>query len=341
MIEERWPSQGVRVVDRRAVLRWGTAGALGAALPGATGVVASRLPARGGPVAAPAPAGGPPPGAFTVPLPVPAVLTPVSTAGGVDRYEIRQTVGRQRLVPGAVTEIWGYNGTFPGPTILARRGRPVVMTHRNELTVPTVVHLHGGVVPPQDDGFPVDYLQPADAPADPALAVHARHGVAGLATGSRDYTYPNDQPAATLWYHDHRMGFTGPSVYRGLAGFYLIGDEVEDALPLPRGARDVPLLIADRHLDADGALFYPSDRGEGVTVAYHHSGMVGDTITVTGSPGRCWRSTPRCTGCGCSTPPTPARTGWSWTRPRRAATDSRRSAARSGCCPNPCATTCS
>jgi spore coat protein A len=29
--------------------------------------------------------------------------------------------------------------------------------------------------------------------------------------GSRDYVYPMTQPAATLWYHDHRMEFTGPA----------------------------------------------------------------------------------------------------------------------------------
>jgi spore coat protein A len=201
----------------------------------------------------------------------------------VDRYEIRQTVGTQQFLPDTPTEIWGYNGTFPGSTIEARRGRPVVMTHRNELTVPTVAHLHGGVIPPEEDGYPVDFLTPA---ADPALAEHARHGVAGIAIGSRDYVYANDQAAATLWYHDHRMEFTGPQLYMGLAGFYLIRDDVEDALPLPGGERDIPLMIADRQVDEDGSLFYPwedpTKRTPGVNVQYHHSGMVSETITVNG-----------------------------------------------------------
>ena len=33
------------------------------------------------------------------------------------------------------------------------------------------------------------------------------------------------------------MDFTGPPVYRGLAGFHLVRDDAEDALPLPRGDR--------------------------------------------------------------------------------------------------------
>lgn len=272
------------MVDRRAVLRWGVTGALGVALPGATAATASLLPRRSGPGSASR--SGPPPGAFTVPLPVPEVLRPVSTVGGVDRYEITQTVGRQMFLPGVSSEIWGYGGTFPGPTILARRGRRVVMAQRNELPVPTVVHLHGGVVSARDDGYPLDFVQPVGAASDPTLAAHARHGVAGLAVGAREYVYPNDQPSATLWYHDHRMGFTGPAVYRGLAGFYLLGDDVEDKLPLPRGARDIPLMIADRKFNEDGSLFYPSEdptmRQEGVTLQYHHSGMVGDTVTVNG-----------------------------------------------------------
>lgn len=39
-----------------------------------------------------------------------------------------------------------------------------------------------------------------------------------LSQGSRTYTYPLDQRAATFWYHDHRMDFTGPSVWRGSPG---------------------------------------------------------------------------------------------------------------------------
>jgi spore coat protein A len=216
------------------------------------------------------------------------VLRPVSTADGVDRYEIRQTAGRQRILSGVDTPIWGYQGTFPGPTIEARAGREVRVTHHNELTVPTVVHLHGAVVAAEHDGYPSDFVLPAegDWASDPLVTEHAAHTVAGVATGSRTYVYPNEQAAATLWYHDHRMSFSGPQQYRGLAGFYLIRDDAEGGLPLPRDAREIPLMLADRTFNEDGSLFYPGVdpdlRQPGVAIEYHHSGMIGDTVVVNG-----------------------------------------------------------
>ena len=56
-----------------------------------------------------------------------------------------------------------------------------------------------------------------------------------MSEGSKEYVYPIDQPAATLWYHDHRMDFTGPQVYKGLAGFHLIRDDEEEALAAAHG----------------------------------------------------------------------------------------------------------
>jgi len=276
-------------VDRRTFLRYGTAGVL---LPGAVaGALAGRSLAL---IRHRSPAVR----RFAVPLPVPPVLRPTSTAGGVDEYDVTQRAADASILPGRPTRIWGYDGIFPGPTIEARRGRPVVVRHRNELPVPTVVHLHGGVVPPEHDGFPTDLLLPAGTHAAPG-----HHG-GRIAHGVRAYRYPNDQPAATLWYHDHRMDFTGPQVYRGLAGLYLVRDDVEDGLPLPRGDREVPLVIADRFLHEDGSLFYPS---------------LDPTLPAT--------------GCASSTRPTPAPTSCGWIRRRRAVAGWCRSAATPACSP--------
>src|SRR4029453_19340332 len=149
---------------------------------------------------------------FQVPLPIPRVLMPTRADSTTDYYDIEQRQARVEIIPGRQTTIWGYDGTFPGPTIKARRGRTVVVRHTNRLATPTVVHLHGGVSPPESDGFPMDHIMPGE---------------------SRTYAYPNAQRAATLWYHDHAMDRTGRNIYMGLAGLYLIEDDEERALGLP------------------------------------------------------------------------------------------------------------
>jgi spore coat protein A len=209
---------------------------------------------------------------FRTPLPVPPTARPVRVTADADHYVLTQRVADARLLPGHTTRIWGYDGVFPGPTFRARRGRPMVVTVRNELPVPTSTHLHGGVTPADSDGFPTDLVTPAGySPAPPH-----HHGMPGrLHEGGRDYHYPMVQPAATLWYHDHRMDRTAPQVWKGLAGMAIVTDEVEDALPLPRDERDVPLFVCDRAFDADGQLAYPTvDR---------HAGVLGDVVLVNGA----------------------------------------------------------
>jgi len=219
---------------------------------------------------------------FVDPLPIPAVAQPVSGApGGEATYIITMTEFEQQLhrdLP--PTRVWGYNGTYPGPTIEASRGRPVTVTWVNDLrdeqgnlrtdhylpvdacmhgpdhfgSAPrTVVHLHGGKVPAHSDGHPDDAFPPGEQ--------------------SEPYVYPNNQPPATLWYHDHGMGITRLNVYMGLAGFYLLRDEAEAALNLPSGEFEVPLVIQDRSFNPDGSLRYPD--------AWHEH-FFGDFILVNG-----------------------------------------------------------
>ena len=111
---------------------------------------------------------------------------------------------------------------FPGPTLEARRGEAVTVRHRNELPVPTVVHLHGGHTPAAHDGYPVDLVLPRGRHATTTAHDHEHERGRRHAHAVPRLRYPNDQRAATLWYHDHRMDFTGPQVYRGLAGFHLV-----------------------------------------------------------------------------------------------------------------------
>jgi spore coat protein A len=208
-------------------------------------------------------------------LPVPPILPPTRTDATTDYYEITQKEGQVEILPGLRTTIWGYNGIFPGPTIAVRSGRRVVVRHRNELPVPVVVHLHGGKTPPESDGYPTDLILPVHA-TNP-VTTHTGHAtVGGIGHGFKDYTYPNEQPTATLWYHDHRDMFTGAQVYKGLAGFYIIHDAIEDELPLPKGDKDIPLMISDHIFNEDGSFFYPSLdptlNEEGLDDGYHDGG---------------------------------------------------------------------
>jgi len=198
---------------------------------------------------------------FSLPLRVPPVLAPTSSTATADHYDLQIREAYAEIIPGLQTRIMGYNGITPGPTIRARAGRQTVMSHFNGLPPTTLwstpgnctVHLHGGHVPASEDGNPLDYIRPGT---------------------TRSYTYPNNQLPSMLWYHDHCMDFTGPHVWHGLAGLYLISDDYEDSLGLPNGAYEVPLVLQDRNFNASGQLVYTRNRMNGET---------GNTMLVNGT----------------------------------------------------------
>ncbi len=270
----RW---GSGVISRRRFLA-GTAALAGIGLTGCT-------PTDREQTAQLLRSGLPLPERFTLPFRTPPVKAGLRKPGGT-AYEIVQRAARTEILPGVQTEIWGYDGIFPGPTIQARRGETLTVRHRNRLPVPTVVHLHGGHTPAASDGYPTDCVLP-ETDTDHAAHDH-EHERGDVRHGSRDYVYPTEQRAATLWYHDHRLDFSGPAVWRGLAGLHLVTDDEEERLDLPAGDRDLPVLITDRSFAEDGAFAYPSlDPGlrhpHGVTAAFH-GGVLGDVILVNGVP---------------------------------------------------------
>lgn len=291
-------------LSRRRFLRAG-AGVGAVAALGATGWAANERLFTPGQPGRLLRSEAPLPQPFRIPLPIPPVLEPTRRDATADYYEIVQRETDLTILPGLRTRAWTYHGSFPGPTIRARSGRQAVVRHRNELPQPVVVHLHGGHTPAESDGYPMDVILPTNNGAPTSMTHHGVSGAAPEAThgampgmshgagsgkiahGERDYTYPNAQRAATLWYHDHRHGYTGPAVWRGLAGFHLIGDDEEDALPLPSGDRDIPLLITDRAFAADGSFAYPladpTMESPGVTEPFMN-GVLGDVILVNGAP---------------------------------------------------------
>ncbi|TCO52844.1 multicopper oxidase family protein [Actinocrispum wychmicini] len=209
------------MLNRRGTLKLGAVAGVALALP------AERLVSA---VVGSPPAVQP----FTTPLPIPPVLSPVYSDRGTDYYEMTAKPANVEILPGTRTNMLTFNGSFPGPTIKARQGRPVQVKILNGLDNVTAVHLHGGNVPHEDDGHPLDVLQPGQ---------------------TRTYHYPNIQRAATLWYHDHAHHLEAEQIYRGLAGLYLIEDRT-DSPTLPRGQFDIPLMFRDIALDDSAQLLW-------------------------------------------------------------------------------------
>ena len=82
-----------------------------------------------------------------------------------------------------------------------------------------------------------------------------------------------------LWYHDHAMGINRLNIYAGLLGTYIVRDSVEDALNLPKGKYEIPLVIFDRLFTLDHQLLYPVS---GDPAAPWVPEVFGDAILVNG-----------------------------------------------------------
>ncbi len=253
---------------------------------------------------------------FIHPLPVPEAIDvttePTTLHMAIGQFE--QDLGLRDPLSGNVlqTTVWGYNGQYPGPTIVAKENVPLAVYWHNYLTddgtstgtplphllpvdpslhwalgheenwewtgVPIVTHLHGGHTESASDGLPGAWYTP-----NFVLTGHSYvKGHAGA-----PYYYENSQEAATIWYHDHALGITRLNVYAGLAGFYLITDEREQTLKaqhkLPAAPYDLGLAIQDRMFTADGQLYYPSmPEVPGVDGPSHLPEFFGDFILVNG-----------------------------------------------------------
>ncbi|MBW2442861.1 MAG: multicopper oxidase domain-containing protein [Deltaproteobacteria bacterium] len=177
------------------------------------------------------------------------------------------------ILPGAPTDVWRFKGqlldgdpsnlvdmerSYLGPIIRARTGQKIRIRFNNAMADPTIVHWHGLHVPAEMDGHP-------------RLVI----------PGGETYVYEFEirNRAGTYWYHPHPHGLTGPQVYGGLAGLFLVSDDEEEAAGLPSGEYDIPLVLQDRAFDRSNQLIYLSG---------HHmeqmNGFLGDWIMVNGQP---------------------------------------------------------
>lgn len=201
-------------------------------------------------------------------LPIPPVREPTGiSADGYPQYIVSVEEATQSVHPEMPdTTVWTYNGSWPASTFVAVKDQPIEVIYQNNLPtgggnrgsnlleVDTCAHgpndwgdskristhLHGGHVPARVDGQPEYTILPGETDT---------------------YVYPNNQEAATVWYHDHALGITRLNVYAGMAGFYLIADDEDtlgpdNAFGLPSGQYEIGLAIQDRTFNTDGSLFY-------------------------------------------------------------------------------------
>ncbi|MEV5342903.1 O-aminophenol oxidase PhsA [Streptomyces sp. NPDC052676] len=208
---------------------------------------------------------------YVAPLSVPPVLRP-ETGDVLRETEIALRPTWVRLHPQLPpTLMWGYDGQVPGPTIEVRRGQRVRIAWTNRIPKGSEYPVTSVEVPVRAPGTPPATTEPGrggvkpnkDVAALPAWSVTHLHGAqtgggndgwADNAVGFGDAQlseYPNDHQAVQWWYHDHAMNITRWNVMAGLFGTYLVRDDEEDALHLPSGEREIPLILADRNLDTD------------------------------------------------------------------------------------------
>jgi len=154
--------------------------------------------------------------------------------------------------------------------------------------VPIVTHVHGAHVDPHSDGYPEAWWLPAANDISGYFTSGSffddATGINDGTLGWADYVYRQDQPATTLWYHDHSLGMTRSNVYAGPAGFWLVRGGLNDlpvgVLPGPapiagqtvlelnvptdpirQSIREIPVVIQDRSFQPGGGqLFYQGNR---------------------------------------------------------------------------------
>lgn len=232
---------------------------------------------------------------FIEPMPIPEVLQPVTQCDPFNKndifYNIKMKEAKHRFhVFFPLTTIWGYNGTYPGPTIEVSKDVRIKVKWENKLPtkhllpvdhtlhgtmdtpdVRTVVHLHGANVAADSDGHPDAWFT-------------RDNKYVGYKYSRPVYEYTNHQAGATMWYHDHAVGITRLNVYAGLAGLYIIRDFLEKRLNLPEGPYELPIMIQDKSFNEDGSLFYPDNATPPVEnpVPSAASFFFGNTVVVNG-----------------------------------------------------------
>ncbi len=132
------------------------------------------------------------------------VLAPTILADGTKQFELTASVVQWEVSPGKRVEAWTYNGTVPGPTLVADDGDKVAVVLHNNLRESTSIHFHGLETPNAMDGT-TDVTQEPVKPGQSFTYAFVAHG-----------------PAVGM-YHSHHNAVK--QVPNGMAGAFLVGHE--------------------------------------------------------------------------------------------------------------------
>ena len=135
------------------------------------------------------------------------------------------------VVNGQTMNLRTYNGSFPGPTIVAKPGDTLHVREINSLP-PEVVMPHADINHPH--GFNDVNLHthglnvnPEDSEDNVLLTIHPGE------TFDHQIHVPGDHPTGTFWYHPHKHGASACQVGSGMAGLLLLTDPKSDVRSLP------------------------------------------------------------------------------------------------------------
>jgi len=79
---------------------------------------------------------------------------PFKVENGVKVFNLVAEPVKRQIVPFKMMEVWGYNGSCPGPCIQVNQGDHVRIIFDNRLPESTTIHWHGLEVPIEMDGVP-------------------------------------------------------------------------------------------------------------------------------------------------------------------------------------------
>jgi hypothetical protein len=79
---------------------------------------------------------------------------PFRMDGNVKEFHLIAEPVKQEIVPGRTADLWGYNGSAPGPTIQVNQGDRIRIIVDNHLPEATSMHWHGFEIPNDMDGAP-------------------------------------------------------------------------------------------------------------------------------------------------------------------------------------------